>query len=224
MSVASFLKKQVVPRAYTVNDESKYLIVRNIPALKCIGELVKLFEQHGPIEEHRVLDMEEREPFTEVCWIKFVHISNARFAKRKLDDFKFYGNLLQVTYAPEYESVSDTLQKLEARRSTVLKILNPSKQKRLHTDTTNVPTEAFVTYPVIQQHEELEATKHDPSTASHCPDEPKINEMSQKQFTFSQVIPKSVEKMIFPRYNAVQLQRGQGMITEGEFELLEINA
>lgn len=64
-------------RVYTVCDESRYIIVRNVPALGCIDELVKLFGQFGPIEEYRLLDEEECEPFTDVYWIKFVHISNA---------------------------------------------------------------------------------------------------------------------------------------------------
>lgn len=119
-------------RVYTVCDESRYIIVRNVPALGCIDELVKLFGQFGPIEEYRLLDEEECEPFTDVYWIKFVHISNARFAKRKLDEFQFLGNLLQVTYAPEHETISDTKDKLEERRHTVLNRLNPSKRKHLN--------------------------------------------------------------------------------------------
>lgn len=43
-----------------------------------------------------------------------------RFAKRKLDDYKFLGNLLEVSYAPQYETLSDTRDKLEERRRTVL--------------------------------------------------------------------------------------------------------
>lgn len=124
-------------RVYTVCDESRYLIVRNVPALGCIDELVKLFGQFGPIEEYRLLDEEECEPFTDVYWIKFVHISNARFAKRKLDDYKFLANLLQVTYAPEYETLLDTKDKLEERRHTVLNRLNPNKRKHLNPAVSN---------------------------------------------------------------------------------------
>lgn len=47
-----------------------------------------------------------------------------RFAKRKLDESVFLGNRLQVSYAPEYESLSDTKEKLEARRKEVLARLN----------------------------------------------------------------------------------------------------
>ncbi|OAO91502.1 hypothetical protein AXX17_AT5G27200 [Arabidopsis thaliana] len=51
------------------------------------------------------------------------------FAKRKLDESSFLGNRLQISYAPEYESVSDTKEKLETRRKEVLARLNPHKAK-----------------------------------------------------------------------------------------------
>ncbi|CAN6453147.1 unnamed protein product [Victoria cruziana] len=111
-------------RVYTVCDESRYLVVRNVPALRCIDELVKLFGSYGEISEYKVLDEEVREQFTEVCCIKFLHVGNARFAKRKLDDYVFYGNRLQVSYAPQHETLSDTKEKLEIRRKEVLSRLH----------------------------------------------------------------------------------------------------
>ncbi|ERN02361.1 hypothetical protein AMTR_s00096p00065500 [Amborella trichopoda] len=116
-------------RVYTVCDESRYLIVRNVPALGCIDELVKLFGSYGPIDECRYMDEEESEPYTDVCWIKYVQVSNARFAKRKLDEHVFFGNRLQVFYAPQYESLSDTKEKLEVRRKEVLSRLNSGQPK-----------------------------------------------------------------------------------------------
>ncbi|CAN6453145.1 unnamed protein product [Victoria cruziana] len=118
-------------RVYTVCDESRYLVVRNVPALRCIDELVKLFGSYGEISEYKVLDEEVREQFTEVCCIKFLHVGNARFAKRKLDDYVFYGNRLQVSYAPQHETLSDTKEKLEIRRKEVL--------SRLHSGSHNNP-------------------------------------------------------------------------------------
>lgn len=47
-----------------------------------------------------------------------------RFAKRKLDESTFLGNRLQISYAPEFESLSDTKDKLETRRKEVLARLN----------------------------------------------------------------------------------------------------
>lgn len=107
-------------RVYTVCDESRYLIVRNVPSLGCQEELHKLFAGYGPVEDCKPMHAEESEPFTDVYWIKFQHVNNARFAKRKLDDFVFFGNQLQVSYAPEFEDLSDTKDKLECRRRDVI--------------------------------------------------------------------------------------------------------
>ncbi|KAG5520899.1 hypothetical protein RHGRI_033457 [Rhododendron griersonianum] len=107
-------------RVYTVCDESKYLIVKNVPALGCGDELSRLFGSYGDIEECKPMDYEDCEPFTDVYWVKFRQVNNARFAKRKLDEFVFLGNRLQVSYAPQYESLSDTKEKLEGRRKEVL--------------------------------------------------------------------------------------------------------
>uniref|UniRef100_A0A7C9D4F7 RNA-binding protein 48 n=2 Tax=Opuntia streptacantha TaxID=393608 RepID=A0A7C9D4F7_OPUST len=114
-------------RVYTVCDESKYLIVRNVPALGCGDELKQLFATYGEVEDCKPMDAEECEQFTDVYWIKFCQINNARFAKRKLDESVFLGNRLQVSYAPEYESLSDTKEKLEGRRKEVLARLQPGR-------------------------------------------------------------------------------------------------
>ncbi|PIN09769.1 hypothetical protein CDL12_17649 [Handroanthus impetiginosus] len=116
-------------RVYTVCDESKYLIVRNVPSLGCGEELLKLFSTYGPVEACKPMDAEDCEPYTDVYWIKFHQINNARFAKRKSDESVFLGNRLQVSYAPEYESLTDTKEKLEGRRREVLARLNPRRSK-----------------------------------------------------------------------------------------------
>ncbi|KQJ92802.1 hypothetical protein BRADI_3g00804v3 [Brachypodium distachyon] len=107
-------------RVYTVCDESKYLIVRNVPSLGCGDELGTLFSTYGPLEECTPMDGEDCEEYTDVFFIKFSQVSNARFAKRKLDESVFLGNRLQVSYAPQFESVLDTKEKLEVRRKEVL--------------------------------------------------------------------------------------------------------
>ncbi|XP_061353590.1 uncharacterized protein LOC133298341 [Gastrolobium bilobum] len=116
-------------RVYTVCDESRYLTVKNVPALGCGDDLLQLFSSHGEVEECKPMDAEDCEPFTDVYWIKFRLFSSARFAKRKLDDFVFLGNRLQVSYAPHFESLSDTKDKLEGRRREVLARLNPRRSK-----------------------------------------------------------------------------------------------
>ncbi|XP_047151237.1 RNA-binding protein 48 isoform X3 [Vigna umbellata] len=77
-----------------------------------------------------------------------------RFAKRKLDDFVFFGNKLQVSYAPQFESLSDTQDKLEGRRREVLARLNPAKRSKetLATSSKETPatsSDAMITSNVI---------------------------------------------------------------------------
>ncbi|KAI9170297.1 hypothetical protein LWI28_025619 [Acer negundo] len=124
-------------RVYTICDESRYLIVRNVPAIGCGDDLLKLFASYGDIEECKPMDAEDCEQFTDVYWIKFRLVSNARFAKRKLDRFVFFGNRLDVSYAPQFESLADTKDKLESRRKEVLARLNPGRSK-MHTSQTSV--------------------------------------------------------------------------------------
>ncbi|XP_058744772.1 uncharacterized protein LOC131617509 isoform X2 [Vicia villosa] len=116
-------------RVYTVSDESRYLIARNVPALGCGDDLLQLFSSYGEVEECKPMDAEECEQFTDVYWVKFRLFSNARFAKRKLDEFVFLGNRLQVSYAPHFETLSDTKDKLEGRRREVLARSNPRRSK-----------------------------------------------------------------------------------------------
>ncbi|SPT16516.1 unnamed protein product [Triticum aestivum] len=107
-------------RVYIVCDESKYLIVRNVPSLGCGDELGTLFSSDGPLEECKPMDAEDCEEYTDVFFIKFSQLSNARFTKRKLDESVFLGNRLQVSYAPQFENILDTKEKLEVRRNEVL--------------------------------------------------------------------------------------------------------
>lgn len=137
-------------RVYTVCDESRYLIVKNVPALGCGDDLLKLFQSYGEIQDCKPMDEEDCEPFTDVYWIKFSQVSNARFAKRKLDEFVFLGNKLQVSYAPHFESLSDTKEKLECRRREVLSRLNSGKSKGYTTRSQNPPFDSLKFQPLSQ--------------------------------------------------------------------------
>ncbi|XP_008444344.1 uncharacterized protein LOC103487697 isoform X2 [Cucumis melo] len=75
------------------------------------------------------MDAEECDEFTDVYFVKFHSVTNARFAKRKLDEFVFLGNRLQVSYAPEFESLVDTKEKLEVRRREVLARLDSGRPR-----------------------------------------------------------------------------------------------
>ncbi len=68
---------------------------------------------------YRLLDEYPAEPYTDVYWIKFTDIDAARLAKKKTDNHSFFGKNLHVSYAPEFESVQDTREKLQQRRKIV---------------------------------------------------------------------------------------------------------
>lgn len=59
------------------------------------------------------------EEYCDVYWIKYTKIGSARIAKRKLDNWSFFGKSLHVCYAPESESVTDTREKLAQRRKVI---------------------------------------------------------------------------------------------------------
>lgn len=109
-------RKLLSVKVYTVSQESKYLLVQGVPAVGAHKNLIELFALYGTIDEYKLLDGYACEEFTDVFWIKYQHISSARIAKKKLDDYNFFGNTLHVCYVPEFETVDDTRQKLQQRR------------------------------------------------------------------------------------------------------------
>ncbi|XP_075862555.1 RNA-binding protein 48 [Microcebus murinus] len=107
------------PRAvkvYTINLESRYLLIQGVPAVGAMKELVERFALYGAIEQYNALDEYPAEDFTEVYLIKFMNLRSARTAKRKMDEQSFFGGLLHVCYAPEFETVEETRKKLEDRK------------------------------------------------------------------------------------------------------------
>lgn len=63
--------------------------------------------------------IDEIEPFTDCYKISFDKLEHARRAKKFLDAKNFYGGILHVSYAPEYETVDELRQKLTQRRKEV---------------------------------------------------------------------------------------------------------
>ncbi|KAM9288052.1 RNA-binding protein 48 [Cariama cristata] len=115
------------PRAvkvYTINLESRYLLIQGVPALGVMKELVEQFALYGAIEEYHALDEYPAEQFTEVYLIKFQKLQSARVAKKKMDERSFFGSLLHVCYAPEFETVQETREKLQDRRKYIAKSTN----------------------------------------------------------------------------------------------------
>lgn len=121
------------PRAvkvYTIAQESRYLIVENVPALGLVENLLKLCSSFGPVQSHRLLDDHTSATnYCDVVWIQFATTAAARIAKRTLDDKPFFSNLLRVSYAPEYETVDDLRGKLQERRYSVTQRVSNNKRK-----------------------------------------------------------------------------------------------
>ncbi|XP_075414531.1 RNA-binding protein 48 [Tenrec ecaudatus] len=110
------------PRAvkvYTINLESRYLLIQGVPAVGAMRELVERFALYGAIEQYNALDEYPAEDFTEVYLIKFLNLQSARTAKKKMDEQSFFGGLLHVCYAPEFETVEETRNKLQDRRAYI---------------------------------------------------------------------------------------------------------
>lgn len=102
-------------------NESQHLLIFGVPKINIQQELKKRVERFGAIEHIRNVtqDISESsfplEAFTEVYWIKFREIVNARKCKRYLDAKQFYGGILHISYAPEYETQCELRDKLHKR-------------------------------------------------------------------------------------------------------------
>nr|XP_046273579.1 RNA-binding protein 48 [Scatophagus argus] len=117
-------------KVYTINLESRYVMVQGVPAIGVMPELIQLCALYGTVEEYRPLDEYPAEEFTEVYLVKFQKLTSARAAKRHMDDKSFYGGVLHVCYVPEYETVEDTRLKLQDRRRYVIRaVQNKAREK-----------------------------------------------------------------------------------------------
>ena len=65
-------------QVYTINLESRYLMVQGVPAIGVMTELVQRCALYGVIEEYRPLDEYPAEQFTEVYLVKFQKLTGAR--------------------------------------------------------------------------------------------------------------------------------------------------
>lgn len=74
--------------------------------------------------------------FTDVYHVKFHKLEHARRAKRFLDATEFYGGILHISYAPEYESLDELRRKLTQRRNEVYQRINVNA-KNEHTESSS---------------------------------------------------------------------------------------
>lgn len=131
-------RKLTAVKVYTVNDESKFLILTGIPAIKISNEVESLCLKYGHVEFIQPLPDYPCEAYTEASLVKYARVKSACFAKAQLDGKSFYGGVLHVFYAPELESLGDTREKLQERRKSIAALtrygqdpsfVNPSKKR-----------------------------------------------------------------------------------------------
>uniref|UniRef100_A0A3B5MRF2 RNA-binding protein 48 n=1 Tax=Xiphophorus couchianus TaxID=32473 RepID=A0A3B5MRF2_9TELE len=139
-------RKAKAVKVYTINLESRYLMVQGVPAIGVMTELIQLCALYGVVEEYRPLDEYPAEEFTEVYLVKFQKLTSARAAKRNMDEKSFYGGVLHVCYVPEYETVEDTRLKLQDRRSYIARAARKSSaSSEAPTSSDKIPASRDVT-------------------------------------------------------------------------------
>lgn len=117
-------KKLTAVKVYTIANESIHLLVFGVPKVNLQTEIRRTFLRHGPLDFVRCVTKEigqkmELEVFTDVFHIKFKKLEHARRAKRFLDAQQFYGGVLHISYAPEYETCDEIRAKLAKRMMEV---------------------------------------------------------------------------------------------------------
>lgn len=96
-----------------------------VPKINLRNELHSLFSKYGALKNFKPISKYKTEVFTECFHVHYERIQSARIAKRFLDNKSFYGELLHVCYAPEFENVEETRAKLLQREKDVLTRLEP---------------------------------------------------------------------------------------------------
>ncbi|XP_054909905.1 RNA-binding protein 48 [Poeciliopsis prolifica] len=137
-------RKAKAVKVYTINLESRYLMVQGVPAIGVMMELIQLCALYGVVEEYRPLDEYPAEEFTEVYLVKFQKLTSARAAKRNMDEKSFYGGVLHVCYVPEYETVEDTRLKLQDRRSYIARAARMTRANQREREKTEATRESSV--------------------------------------------------------------------------------
>ena len=131
-------RRSVSANAFSVALESRYLHVANVSTIATDEEVRNLFASQATLEKvQRRQEIgredgegEREECFTRAYLVTLATIGDGRKAKRKLNQYSFYGSHLAVSYAPEEESVSETREKLRQRRAVVAVTADKHKRQR----------------------------------------------------------------------------------------------
>lgn len=101
-----------------------------MPSLNLRQETKSLFSKFGKLISFTISPKHTIESFTETYHAVYESIQSARMAKKMLDTKNFYGGSLHVCYAPEFESLSQTRQKiLQRQRDVIFRLNNLQKEK-----------------------------------------------------------------------------------------------
>ena len=123
--------RETAVKVYTIAQESKYLLINNVPQFGLYEELFTLCQRFGQVDCLKLADYAVCEKFTQVYLVKYKHFREARIAKKQLDDYNFVGSILHVCYAPELEDIEETKEKFNERRRFVQSKLNKIAEYKL---------------------------------------------------------------------------------------------
>ncbi|XP_038221414.1 uncharacterized protein LOC119839260 [Zerene cesonia] len=113
-------RKLTAVKAYSITNESNHLLIFGVPSLNLRQETKALFAKFGKLLQFTISTQHVAEVFTENYHAQFEKLQSARLAKRMLDTKNFYGGCLHVCYAPEFESINETKEKLLQRKRDVI--------------------------------------------------------------------------------------------------------
>lgn len=105
-------RKATAVKVFTINQESCYLLISNVSAVGAGEDLKDACLEYGDIDDYHAVDGYDTEEFTETYLVKFARVQSARIAKKKLDERSFFGAVLHVCYAPEFETLDETRRKI----------------------------------------------------------------------------------------------------------------
>ncbi|KAJ8706906.1 hypothetical protein PYW07_012984 [Mythimna separata] len=142
--------KLTAVKVYTVNNESRHLLIFGVPSLNLRQETKSLCSRFGRLQLN--ITKYPSEQFTETYHAIYEDIQAARMAKKMLDTKNFYGGVLHVCYAPELDSLNDTRAKLLQRRQTVVNRLNNLQKS---TVTKNTIIQPIPEQMIVQKDEEV---------------------------------------------------------------------
>ncbi|CAH0558288.1 unnamed protein product [Brassicogethes aeneus] len=203
-------KKLTAVKVYTVNNESQHLFIYGVPKINLRSELKTLCSRYGTVTNIHATEGYKTEIFTECYHVVFDRIQSARIAKRLIDTRSFYGGVLHVCYAPEFESVEETRVKLQQRNTDVLRRLPKvegfvpqvkrkdfgsfkSDKKKVKSGKVAIMDIYCKDDPILQSYEE--SCKEVLPSCSKTVETPVVIEKSVKKLT--NLIPTQVKRIVF---------------------------